>query len=128
MNLKRRLEDLEDRRRKVEEPHTMPPEVLVLTKMSERYQARTEGKEPPSYTQEEIEEMRRSDIETMEGRGVEASLRGSIGWQSPEAQQSLDEWEQEARRRVEKAKDFPPERWCEVWGVESHQHPPLLGY
>ena len=65
--------------------------------------------------------MRRSDIESVEGRGVEAQLRESIGWQSPEAQQALDEWEQKARRRVEKAKGLPPERWGEVWGVDDEK-------
>jgi hypothetical protein len=89
--------------------------------MIARHQARREGKEPPPYTQEEIEEMRRSDIETVEGRGVEAQLRESIGWQSLEAQQSLDKWEQKARRRVEKAKGLPPERWGEVWGVDEEE-------
>jgi hypothetical protein len=89
--------------------------------MIARCQARTEGKEPPSYTQEEIEERRRQDLETVAGNGAEASLRASIGWQSPEAQQRLDEWEEDARRRVEKAKDLPPERWGEVWGVDEEE-------
>ncbi len=93
---------------------------LYLTMLA-RSQARAEGKEPPEYSWEEIEEMRRSDIESVEGRGVEAQLRESIGWQSPEAQQRLDEWEQEARRRVEKAKYLPPERWVEVWGVDEEE-------
>jgi hypothetical protein len=91
---------------------------LYLTRIAGQ-QARKQGKEPPPYTQEEIEEMRRSDIQSAEWRGVEAQLRESIGWQSPEAQQALDEWEQEARRRVEKGKDLPPERWGEVWGVDE---------
>jgi hypothetical protein len=91
---------------------------LYLTRVA-RHQARKEGKEPPPYTQEEIEVMRRSDIQSVEGRSVEAQLRESIGWQAPEAQQALDEWEQNARRRVEKGKDLPPERWGEVWGVDE---------
>ena len=57
----------------------------------------------------------------MEGRGTEAQLRESIGWQSPEAQQALNEWEQEAWRRVEKGKDLPPEQWCVVWGVDDEE-------
>ena len=93
---------------------------LYLT-MVARHQARTEGNEPLPYTQEEIEEMRRSDIQSVEGRGVEAQLRESIGWQSPEAQQMLGEWEEEARKRVEKAKYLPPERWGEVWGVDEEE-------
>jgi hypothetical protein len=93
---------------------------LYLTRIA-RHQARITGEEPPPYTQEEIEEMRRSDIQSAEGRGTEARLRESIGWQSPEAQQALDEWEQEARRRVEKGKDLPPERWGEVWGGDDEE-------
>jgi hypothetical protein len=57
----------------------------------------------------------------VEGRDVETQLRESIGWQLPEAQQALDEWEQEARRRVEKAKELPPARWGEVWGVDDEE-------
>jgi hypothetical protein len=65
--------------------------------------------------------MRRSDIEGVQGRDVEAQLRASIGWQPPEAQQALDEWEQAARRRVEKARDLPPECWVEVWGADEEE-------
>jgi hypothetical protein len=78
-------------------------------------------KEPPPYTREEIEERRRQDLETVSGKGVETSLRNSIGRQSSEAQHALDEWEQEARRRVEKAMELPPERWGEVWGVDDEE-------
>ncbi len=99
----------------------VPIETRVYLTTIARRQARREGKELPSYTQEEILEMRRSDIESVEGRGVEAQLRESIGWQSPEAQQSLNEWEQEARRRLELAKDLSPERWGEVWGEDEEE-------
>ncbi len=115
---KKRLEKLEaGAERGTASQWEVPIETRVYLTTVARHQARKEGKEPPPYTQEEILEMRRSDIETVEGRGVEAQLRESIGWQSPEAQQSLNEWEQEAWRRLEKAKDLPPERWGEVWGV-----------
>jgi hypothetical protein len=99
----------------------VPIETRLYLTLAARYQARAEGKEPPPYTPEEIEEMRRSDIESVEGRGVVGWLRESTGWQSPEAQQSLKEWEQEARRRVQKGKDLPPERWAEVWGVDEEE-------
>jgi hypothetical protein len=83
--------------------------------------ARAEGKEQPPYTQEKILELRRQDLEIVSGTGVEVSLRDSIGWQSPEVQQSLDEWEQAARRKLELAMDLSPERWCEVWGVDDEE-------
>ena len=89
--------------------------------MIARHRARIEGEEPPPYTQEEIEERRRWDLEAAVGRGTEAHYRNSPGWQSPEAQQMLGEWEEEARKRVEKARELPPERWGEVWGVDEEE-------
>ena len=119
-SLERRLERLEAVKEKdANSGWEVPIETRVYLTTIARQQARREGKEPPSYTQEEIEERRRWDLETVAGNGTEASLRGTIGWKSPEAQQTLDEWEEEARRRVEKAKDLPPERWGEVWGVDE---------
>jgi hypothetical protein len=123
VNLKRRLEHLEGQAEKMSAPDEGGGEsywaAMVLCKHVERHQARIAGEEPPPYTQKEIEEMRRSDIESVEGWGVEAQLRESIGWQTQEAQQALDEWEREAQRRVQKAKDLHPERWGEVWGVDE---------
>jgi hypothetical protein len=125
VNLKRRLEHLEGQAEKMSAPDEGGEEsywaAMVLCKHVERHQARIAGEEPPPYTQEEIEEMRRSDIESVEGRGVVGCLRESTGWQTLEAQQALDEWEQEARRRVEKGKNLPPERWGEVWGVDDEE-------
>jgi hypothetical protein len=112
-SLERRLERLEGGVEKSASRWQIPFEVLVYTKMCERYRARTEGKEPTEYSWEEIEEMRRQDLETISGKGAEASLRDSIGWQIPEAQQILDEWEEDARRRLAEAEGLPPERWGE---------------
>ncbi len=121
-SLERRLEKLEAGVEKgAASRWQIPSEVLVYTKMCERYRARIEGREPPEYSWEEIEERRRQDLETVAGNGAEASLRNSIGWQTPEAQQMLGEWEEEARRRVEKAKDLPLGRWGEVWGVDEEE-------
>jgi hypothetical protein len=50
---------------------------MVLCKAAERNSAREKGREPPPYSQEEIEAMRRWDLETTEGRGIEARLRDS---------------------------------------------------
>jgi hypothetical protein len=85
------------------------------------HRARIEGEEPPEYSWEEILEMRRQDLETVAGNGAEASLRDSIGWQTPEAQRMLGEWQEDARRRVQKAEGLPPERWHEVWGSEDEE-------
>ncbi len=121
-SLERRLEKLETGAGKDAASRWEGPiETRVYLTTIARHQARREGKEPPPYTQEEIEEMRRSDIESVEGRGVVGWLRESTGWQSPEAQQSLNEWEQESRRKLELAKDLPPERWGEVWGVDEEE-------
>jgi hypothetical protein len=40
---------------------------------------------------------------------------------TPEAQHMLDEWEGDARRRLERAEGLPPERWGEVWGSEDEE-------
>jgi hypothetical protein len=90
-------------------------------KMVERYRSRVAGEEVPPYAQEEIEERRRQDLETVSGNGVGAYVRDSPGWQTLEAQQLLDEWEEVARRRLETAKDLPPERWHEVWGSKDEE-------
>jgi hypothetical protein len=96
-----------------------PPEVGVLLKAIARDQARREGKEPPPYTQEEIEEMRRDDMEIAAGGGVVGKLRASVGWRSEEARAKLNEWEEGAHKRLEQAENLPPERWSEVWGVDD---------
>ncbi len=62
----------------------VPIETRVCLTMVARHRARAEGKEQPPYTQEKILELRRQDLETVSGTGVEASLRDSIGWQSPD--------------------------------------------
>jgi hypothetical protein len=119
-SLERRLEKLEAGvEKKSASWWQIPPEVPVYTKMCERRRARTEGKDPPEYTRVEIEEMRRQDLETVSGIGAEAFLRGSIGWQTPEAQHMLDVWEGDVRRRLAEAEGLPPERWGEVWGVDE---------
>jgi hypothetical protein len=119
VSIRRRLEHLEVGAEKQATDWKIPPEVLVVTKMTERYRVRAEGRDPPPYTREEIEERRQQDLETVEGHGTEAHYRIASGWQSSESQALLDFWERDARRRVEKAKDLSPERWGEVWGLDD---------
>jgi hypothetical protein len=91
-SLERRLERLEVGVEKgAASRWEVPIGIRLYLTMVTRCQARTEGKEPPEYSWEEILEMRRQDLETVAGNGAEASLRESTGWQSPEAQQRLDE-------------------------------------
>jgi hypothetical protein len=117
--MKRRLEALETGSTGSE--WIIPIEVLVLTKSVERYQALRDGKEPPVYFREEVEAMRQWDLETVAGKGVEARLRDSPGWRTPGSQALLDEWEEEARRRLEAAKGLPSELWAEVWGADEEE-------
>jgi hypothetical protein len=119
VNMKRRLEALETGSTGSE--WIIPIEVLVLTKSVERYQALRDGKEPPAYFREEVEAMRQWDLETVAGKGVEARLRDSPGWRTPGSQALLDEWEEEARRRLEAAKGLPSELWAEVWGADEEE-------
>jgi hypothetical protein len=91
----------------------------VLFKAIARDQARKEGEELPPYTQEEIEEMRRDDLEVAAGGDVVGVFRESGGWQFEEALELLDSWERDAHRRLRQAQNLPPKRWCEVWGADD---------
>ena len=117
--MKRRLEALEAGSTGSE--WIIPIEVLVHCKAVERYQALRDGKEPPAYSRKEVAALREWDLETVEGRGVEARLRDSPGWRTPGSQALLDEWEEEARRRLEAAEGLPSELWAEVWGADEEK-------
>lgn len=119
MGIKQRLGELEARMETEARRRETPPEVSVLLKAVARHQARDEGKEPPPYTQEEIEKMRRDDLEVAAGGGVVGWLREGRGWRSEEAWSTLDDWEEDAHRRLEQAENLPSERWSEVWGVDD---------
>jgi hypothetical protein len=122
MSVRRRLERLEVGAEDRPSEWKAPPEVLVVAKAAERYQAVQEGKEPPPYTPEEIAELRRDDLEIVAGGGVVSAYRNSKGWQSAEARELLASWESEGHRRVELGKDLPPERWHEVWGADQNEN------
>jgi hypothetical protein len=99
----------------------IPIEVRILTKAVARHQAQKEGREAPPYTQEELEEMRRDDLETVAGEGFEAQMRENAGWQTEEGQALLDAWEEDAHRRLDAAEGLPPEEWHLVWGVDDEE-------
>jgi hypothetical protein len=119
MSVHKRLEKLEAQGSDADSKWVIPMEVCILAKAVERHQVRNYGREPPPYAQEEIEEMRRDDLEVAAGGGVVGWLREGGGWQSKECRAKLDGWEEEAYRRLEQAENLPPERWCEVWGVDD---------
>ncbi len=100
MSTGRRLERLEARASG--EQRETPVEARILLKAVARHQARERGEEPPPYTRAELEEMYREDLETIAGAGVVGQLRSSVGWQSPDALDRLDQWEEDARRRLER--------------------------
>jgi hypothetical protein len=116
VSFERRLEKLEARLRNSGETPSTPIELRVYFSTIERAQAHKEGRKPRPYTQEEIEYLRQGDLEIAAGGGVVGHLRESVGWQGEESRAGLDVWEEDARGRVEAAKDLPPERWHEVWG------------
>ncbi len=117
-SIDRRLARLQEKKKDAaaSRPWEIPIEVQTLLKAQDRYRAREQGKEPPPYSREEIAELRQSDIEIVAG-----SLRDSVGWQSPEAQRAIVEWEGLARRRLDAAEGLPPERWAEVWGDDEEE-------
>jgi hypothetical protein len=100
MNFKRRLETLEEQRRKaVEESHTLPPEVdLLLALHHQRSHARRDGKPVPLFSEAQVEEMHRQDLE-LTGPTME-EWRTTPGWTSEESQSLLDEWEEGALARL----------------------------
>ncbi len=101
MNLKRRLENLEERNRKAEEePHTLPPEVGVLLALLRRSQARQDGNPVPPFTDAQLGELYRQDVE-LTGPSME-KWRATPGWTDEESQQLLDEWEEGAYERLGK--------------------------
>ncbi|MBA3472831.1 MAG: hypothetical protein M3491_12165 [Actinomycetota bacterium] len=79
----------------------IPVVISVLLTATERHRAVLRGEEPPPYSPEELEEMHREDLEVVAGGGVVGYLRESGGWDSPESAAVLDQWEEDARRRVE---------------------------
>lgn len=115
MGIERRLEKLEAGAASSAEWVT-PIEVRAYCTTIERLHARREGRQPPPYSEEEIAHFRQSDIEIVADGGVVGQYRKGVGWQSEKARELLDEWEREARQRVEAGRDLPPERWHEVWG------------
>ena len=103
MSLGRRLSDLEARASGTR--WETPIEARVLLKAVVRHRARENGEELPEYSQEDIAHMHAEDLADVAGGGVEGHLRSSPGWQPPDAQARLDEWEESARRRLERAED-----------------------
>jgi len=119
MGLEERLKRLEDKASTNSE-WVVPIEVRLLTKTVARHHALQDSKEPPPYTQEEIEAMRQDDLEIVAGGGVVGECRNnSKGWESEEARELLATWEEDAHRRVEAGKDLPPELWHRVWADEN---------
>lgn len=99
-SLRERLRRLEARAAALQ-PKRIPVVISVLLKAIERRRADLRGEEPPPYSQEELEDMHREDLEIVAGGGVVGYLRKSGGWDSPESAAVLDQWEEDARRRVE---------------------------
>jgi hypothetical protein len=123
-NVDRRLECLEDLAAKKDSEWIVPIEARVHMKAVARHQAREDDKRPPSYTEEEIEAMRRWDLETVEGRGVEAQLRDNPGWKCEETREFLCAWEEGARRRLAATDGLPRERWHEVYERDGDDEEP----
>lgn len=81
-----------------EEPHTLPPEVDVLLALLRRSQARRDGITVPPFSDAQLEELYRQDVE-LTGPNME-EWRTTPGWTAEESQRLLDEWEEGALRRL----------------------------
>jgi hypothetical protein len=73
-------------------------------KASARHQAAEEGKPLPPWSERELLELYRDDLELVNGHGVIELYRTAPGWQDRGqeggGQEMLDEWEQDARKRL----------------------------
>lgn len=81
MSVQKWLEELEARTSDANSEWVIPIEVRILAKAAERRQARNDGREPPPYAQQEIEQIRRYDLEIAAGGGVVGQVQDSVGWQ-----------------------------------------------
>jgi hypothetical protein len=97
MNLKRRLEDLEERAANGNRCH-LPPEVDLVLALHKRAEDRRDGKPVPPFSEGQLEELYRQDVE-LTGPTLE-KWRTTPGWTDEESQQMLDELEEGARARL----------------------------
>ncbi len=98
MNLKRRLEDLEERWRNAATVAALPPEVDLVLALHKRSQARPGGKPVPPFSEAQLEELAHQDVE-LTGPTME-KWRTTPGWTDEESQQRRDEWEEAALARL----------------------------
>jgi hypothetical protein len=73
-----------------------------VAKLHERAAARREDRAILPYTRGELEELYRQDADDGCGAGVVGAFRSSVGWQSEEFQNTLGEWQAEAKRRLQR--------------------------
>ncbi|MBA3471998.1 MAG: hypothetical protein H0T57_02015 [Rubrobacter sp.] len=118
--LGRRLERIEALASPGERGEASTIELRVLCTAVERHRATVAGGPLPAYASEEIEHLRESDIEVAAGGGVVAALRESPGWQALGAQEVLDGWEHDARRRLARAEELG-EEWARAYQEEDDE-------
>jgi hypothetical protein len=111
---RRRLERLESESEARNTTWEIPPHTRLLLKKINRHHARGVGEEPPAYTDAELLEMYREDVEVSQGRGIVGDLRENPGWQSEDGQTLLGAWEEDARRRLARAAELG-DRWQEAY-------------
>jgi hypothetical protein len=93
-------------RRTLEQANATPetsPDVQVLMKASARFSAAEEGRPIPPYSRAELECLYRQDRDMVDD---EADMwRASPGWQDAAAQDRVESWETDARRRLERIEE-----------------------
>ncbi len=65
-----------------------------------RCRARREGRELPPFSGEELRDSYEQDLDVAAGMGVVVQPQEGIGWQSEETKQTLEEWVEDAQRRL----------------------------
>jgi hypothetical protein len=101
MSIEKRIKYLEARAEKLDKVTRVPDRgywaVRLYCKEVENHQRQPEGLPPIPLTPAEEEWKRESDIKFLQD-GL-PRMRASPGWQSPEAQGRLDEWEHDIREK-----------------------------
>jgi hypothetical protein len=97
-----RLERLEKRAAPVEDPGAQEQRMRIFLLHKEIGNCRrvAEGKEPIPLTSEE-EEFEREEARRFIHEGGLETYRNSSGWQTPEAQALLDEWERSNKAKLQ---------------------------
>jgi hypothetical protein len=109
-------DELRRLRKRLEEAprYSVPVEVRAHMTHLERCQALEAFLEPPDYKEDELQHLYREDLFDAAGEGTIAHYRDAAGWQTEEARNTLDLWQNQAKQRVGLVEELG-EDWRDVY-------------